>query len=296
MAPTKNNEIDLFSPYMETELYDMDIELFHMARDSYVAHHKGRGKYTIVNGYAGNVSYCLFPRNREEADIFQRITDRQITVITELMTFYLDECDTSDNQRCEDNVSVLCRSTCIGLLLELIVVLLTSNKKHECKTWMREHLSELKSLRDYSGASILHLALIIPIDDYSRVPIVRELVEECKMDVNVENNNRQTPLRLLSLKVLYHKFGQKHSIPLEDMRSIAELFINNGAHMDAVDVYGKEASYLLDHLFPEWSFNFSLKCLAARAILKHGVKYETNERVVPEALVKFIKSHKPGSL
>ena len=137
--------------------------------------------------------------------------------------------------------------------------------------------------------SILHLILRMKVGRFSREPIMRLLIEGCKMDVNVENICRETPLHWLSSDVSLLPRRQ----PTEEMMNIAELLIDNGAHMDSVDICGKEASSTLSQKFPKWSFNVNLKCLAARAILKHGVKYK---KVVADTEVDFIESHKPGRL
>ena len=59
--------------------------------------------------------------------------------------------------------------------------------------------------------------------------------------------------------------------------------------MDSLDNTGNEASHAFSRLFPKWSFNFNLKCLAARAIIKHGVQYEN---IAPKTQLAFIESHK----
>ena len=115
---------------------------------------------------------------------------------------------------------------------------------------------------------------------------MRQLVEHGKIDMNVETNNKSTPLHLLL------KYASRHDQPTEKMIKVAELLIDNGAHRDSVDITGKEASHAFSKKFPQWSFNFNLKCFAARAVLKYRVKYEG---VAPKKLIPFIPSHKPNS-
>ena len=165
------------------------------------------------------------------------------------------------------------------------MVLLQSSKKAECEAWVKEHLSEMKSFRTKEGSSILHRAIEIEVGCFTREPLMRLLVEHGKIDMNVETNKKSTPLHLLS------KHASWLDQPTEDMIKVAELLIDNGAHMDSVDITGKEASHAFSKYFPQWSFNFNLKCLAARAVLKHGVKYE---HIKNKTLLTFIESHKPG--
>ena len=167
-----------------------------------------------------------------------------------------------------------------------MVVLLESNKKHESEVWIKEHVYELISLRTKGGDTILHKVFYICLDCFPIESFVRMFVEECKMDVNVQNNWRATPLHCLSSMIMCEQI-----YPTEDVMRVAELLISNGSHMDAVDVDGLEASQYFSRRCPKWSFNFSLKCLAARAILKHGY-----EQYVPKNMIPFIESHKPGDL
>ena len=169
--------------------------------------------------------------------------------------------------------------------LQLIVILLASNKKSDCEVWIKENMSELLSLSTHTGDSMLHLIPTIEVGPFDFKPMLRMLVTEGKMDVNVVNKFRQTPLHLLSRRL---HFLLSFHLRTEKILGVAELLIDNGAHMDAVDNIGMEASYYLSQRFPKWAFNFSLKCLAARAILKHGVRYEK----MPDMLEAFIQSHK----
>ena len=179
------------------------------------------------------------------------------------------------------------------MLMRLIVVLLASNNnnpdnkdntKKKCEAWMRDNMENLIALRSKRGVSILHAAIDAYVFGYPRLPIVRLLVEVGKMDVNVRDISDQTPLHLLSDKVLHRRKSQ----PTEEETSMAEILINHGAHMDSKDVHGREASNVFSQKFPQWSFNFSLKCLAARAMVKYGVKYEK----LPGQLTAFIEEHK----
>ena len=244
------------------------------------------GRNLLLFWCKNDVLNALFTAYHDENSVYQNITDDQMSSLTEIMSFFLQQ-----HNRSEDEILHFRGSACIRLILQLIVVLLTSNKRHECEAWVREHSAELMSLRTQNANSILHLVLDIDVGIFHRAPIVSLLVDEFKMDVNVQNVDRETPLHWLSKRV---RFFSQNQMPSLDIRRVAGLLIDSGAHMDAVDVSGKEASHPFSRKFPQWSFNFKLSCLAAKAIIKHGVRYERLK--LPASVVTFIQSHKPGTL
>ena len=217
----------------------------------------------------------------------QNISDDQMRILKEMMSFLLVECNLREGEFCQ-----LYDVSCIILMIRLLHVLLLSEKREQCKVWVKEHVDGLQSLRTHQTANyFMHFAMDgFGEDKLPSEPLVRLLVEECKVDVNIENDAGQTPLHWLS-----HIFCNQQ----ESIMRIAELLINNGAHMDVVDHEGKEASGYLSARHPQWAFNFSLKCLAARAVLRHGVRYDEYEgRNMPSEMKKFItahKAHKNGS-
>ena len=280
LAPTigSNDVVDWES--MDTDdLRGLDVLMFQLKRDRLAGYRKVR----LVCLWTTHIQMELSSGHQP---ISRAITDEQISTLLELMTCYLLQCKSF-----KDNFSI--SDGLLTLLVNLNVFLLASSKKQESEVWIRDHLSELKSVRCTYGTSILHHCmkdfrmLNLPIE-----PFVRLLVKEGKMDVNVvSTKQRETPLHWLSRRLCYIDQGQvKVFKPTEDTMKIAETLINNGAHMDAVDDSGKEASWFFSQRFPRWSFNVSLKCLAARALLKHGVRYEM---CAPKAVIPFIESHKP---
>ena len=62
--------------------------------------------------------------------------------------------------------------------------------------------------------------------------------------------------------------------------------------MDMRDIDGNEASGFLSRKFPQWRLSSSLKCLAAKALLRSGYKYKKAR--LPARLVNFIETHKEG--
>ena len=282
-TPTTDNRIDLFSADIDTDLCGMDINMYSRKRDRLREFMRRWRRSSFLVDCNVTVTRLLFRDNQR--DDYQYITDEQITFLLEMMNFLLVQHTSRDLE----NPPLFC--LCITLLVKLSVVLLESNKKAECVVWIREHLSELTSLTTNESKSILHVLCGVFVGCFPKEAMVRLIVENGKMDVNVENIRRQTPLHVLSVDASWYMPDK----PNEDTMRVVELLINNGAHMDSMDVNGLEASWFFSQRFPQFSFNFNLKCLAARAIIKHSIRYE---KIVglPADLVKCIDSHKPGSL
>ena len=278
------NGIDMYSPDMETDLGGMDVDMFR-AKINSIPLYRGCSKAKLVGWCIGKNREVLF---REDLDVqaYQNISEELKTLMMETMSLLL-----SQQNSLSDPLLKAFKQNYIEFILQLIVLLLTSNQNSECKAWIRERSSELKSFRA-AGESILHLAMNIRISCFSRVPILSVLIDVVKMDVNVENDRRETPLHLLSHKVSNLLIWGKQ--PTQDMLDIADLLVDRGAHMDAKHRLGLEASYSLSQTYPKYAFNVNLQCLAAKVILKHGISYE--KETVPADVQKFIKSHKAGTL
>ena len=281
-APTADNVIDFNAVQMDT-MEDLDIDQFHAEKERLSRRFHGKIKNRCVR-YLFNDVHDFLSHNKH-----QNVSDDQMRRLKELMLFFLSQCNTPKGQgQGQDEISQPYNDQCIDLLLQLLETLLKSEKKAECEVWVKEHLQRLQSLRTTETAnSLLHLAIAFH-DGLPSELLVKLLVEECKLDVNVKNNSRQTPLHWLSDSFLHLFNGQ----PTPQIFNTAELVIHNGAHMDAVDRYGKIASEPFSARHPPWSFNFNLKCLAARAVLQYGVVYEG---VAPTDVKNFIDTHKAGS-
>ena len=286
LCPTINNEVvDLYSAHMDTDLYGMDINAVRSKRDDLTEFGMERTKADLIRTCIGDVEDSLFPQGQRE-NAYQNITGEQMTILLEMLTFLLVQF-----KSCEGVIRHSCQTLYIWSLIQLMAVLLASNKQPQCEVWIREHLSELTSLRIEGAAashSILHQALMTNTGGFPVAPFARLLIEVGKMDVNVENTRKETPFHKLCAKA--HFLLPLRSGPTEDEMRIVELLIDNGAHMDSMDDDGLEASWFFSQRFPQFSFNVNLKCLAARAILQHGIRYEKR---VPADLVTFIGLHKP---
>jgi hypothetical protein len=72
---------------------------------------------------------------------------------------------------------------------------------------------------------------------------------------------------------------------------IVEMLLSQGAHIDARDASSKRPSDLL-RAVPGCKVNplqfTTLRCLAAAAVVRHGVRYQGE---VPEVLEEFIQVH-----
>ena len=281
LTPTGNKWADLYSTAMNTDLHGMDIHMFNRKRAELAKMQTWKRDELVYWCSADSAEAIFFSNPQNEA--YQNITDEQYAVLQEMMTFFLLEYKDSG-----DELLQFCRDINIELLVQIIVVLLVSNMRAQCVAWIQQYLPELKAMRTDIDNSILHLALKTRVGQFSIEPIIRLFVERLKMDVNVKNIMRQTPLHVLSNNV--RDLLKKQKKPTDEMMQIAELLIDNGAHMDAMDTNGLEASSVFSKMVPKWSFNSSLKCLAAKAVLKHGIKFDR----LPPQLATFVLSHKPG--
>ena len=286
LATNKTETImDLFTSDMDTNVQEMKtFRDGRMSLSCLLTKPQDIQQDIVVIDYHHSVT-DLLDDIRQNGEI-HRITDSQMKQMMDKMVDMMNFLLFSQNQN-TIRVSEISRGSCLYMLWCLIKFLLESNKKLDCQIWIKEHSSDLQTLRDRGGYSFLHNAV-----QTHQSEIVRLFVEECRMDVNVENNYRQTPLHLLCRYLSCLLIAQQK--PTQDMERTAELLIENGAHIDAVDVYGTDASRVLSRTFSRWYFNVTLKCLAAKAILKHGIRYEKCVPSLPAEIITIIKTHKPG--
>ena len=97
---------------------------------------------------------------------------------------------------------------------------------------------------------------------------VVELLLECGANINAVDGKRNTALHLCSEALRNLKLEQHHDM----LKRIAVLFLNSSAHVDMVNIFGMRAAYGLTSSLEINMLNFvSLKCLAANAVVKHGI-------------------------
>ena len=91
LTPTTDNRIDIFSSDMDTDLYGMDILTFHRKREEFELRRiQTWPKESIVFWCSGKVGRSLFNEDNRD-DAYQNITEEQINVILEMMSFILLE-------------------------------------------------------------------------------------------------------------------------------------------------------------------------------------------------------------
>ena len=223
------------------------------------------------------------------------MNDEQFGAMINMFRFFLDQ-----NKLFQEKTSpdYDIGTVTFNVIYTVMNILFRSNMELESKHVLREHMQNLKGIRSKNGDSLLHKAAystMLIIDQVPCRPILRFLIEEGKMNVNVANSKGATPLHMITEQywktdtLLSGYNGEEVDRKLNELKSVANLLIYNGAHMDRLDVYGNEASSYLSHKFPQWSMNASLKCLAAKAILRHNLPYK---KVVPANLFPFIEVHR----
>ena len=272
---------------MNTDLAGMDEAMFLRKRQQIFANRKDKSpeKNRFVTFYRVNIWTSIVDLVEDtQQKPLENVTDEQWADMTYLLRFYLGQYSVFEEQNMVD-----CKDVCFDVLFMIIVVILRSNKKPETEAFVRENIQELKRIRTKYGESLLHFAADLYLSNLPCIPLVRLLVEEGKMDVNVVNSERMTPLHVTSDN--YHAsrdMEDSGNKPSQEILKVAELLIENGAHMDMVDVYGDEASKHLSKHFPQWAINSSLQCLAAKVILRHNLPHK---KVLPAKLIPFIHTH-----
>ena len=142
LAPTTHNLIDLFSLDMDTDLFGMDIHMFHAKREIV--------KQVLNQGCKKDavLLYCKSKVTRSLVAVREGVTNEHMAIIMETISFFLVHHEQCKHEKWG--------SVCIELLLLVLVSLLASNKEAECKTWIRENLLSITALRTQEGDSILH--------------------------------------------------------------------------------------------------------------------------------------------
>ncbi|XP_022104720.1 protein fem-1 homolog B-like [Acanthaster planci] len=186
-------------------------------------------------------------------------------------------------------------------ILTTLYILMVMINKHVNKTKTQEHQSKklvyrLISLnpRTANGSTPLHMAVnqLTPVDDFHTnnvcyFPSYRlvELLLECGADPNATDHFGETPLHVV---VQYNK-------PISDfttLHSIIVLLASRGCHLDQTNDEGKTASDVsttgVAEIILIALIKPSLKCIAARTVKRHGIKYKG---LVPKTLEGFIEMH-----
>ena len=140
-------------------------------------------------------------------------------------------------------------------------------------------------LETQQGQTLLHLSVLqstshvkcifLKRDEryFSPLPniAVVELLLECGANVNAIDGKSNTALHLCSDALRNLELEQHHDM----LKRIAVLLLNSSAHVDMVNIFGmRAADGQTSSLLEMNMINFvSLKCLAANAVVKHGISY-----------------------
>ena len=283
LVPTIGNVLKFHSPETDTYLFGMDSDMY---LNRIASLPKPMVKAVCVERTLSKVwcEYSYFDRSEGFPEINTNITEVQMADTMQMMSFVLFHHSSSGS---DDNAA-----HCFRLLLLLAMALFASCRRKDIEVWLKEHMSELIAFRSDKGDSALHLLTKLCNYRFPKVPIVRLIVESevGNMNINAQNFRKKTALHFLS-----EAFRNQANLSVKEQKDLTdsvELIVNNGAHMDMVDVEGREASRGLPKISPRYAFNFSLKCLAAKVIARQGIH---NQEIVPKTIVPFIQAHDSGS-
>ncbi|XP_033155051.1 protein fem-1 homolog B isoform X1 [Drosophila mauritiana] len=191
-----------------------------------------------------------------------------------------------------------------ALYLIKIVTHLARRKKDQ--NIDEEHIQQLflvvrkfiqNDTRLQDGQTLLHIAVngVMPVDEFytnemCRFPCYATalVLVHCGASVVAVDSARNTPLHILVTKVNTTQDRQT------EMARILQLFVEAGAHLDAVNAAGQTAAtacklpILANRLHAHQNAHTSLKCLAARSIATNMLNFKG---LIPTQLEAFIQMH-----
>ncbi|XP_073509569.1 protein fem-1 homolog B [Phyllobates terribilis] len=180
--------------------------------------------------------------------------------------------------------------------LYLVCISTKTQRSEEEQSRINKQIYRLVHLdpRTREGCSLLHLSVDsgTPVDDFHTNDVcsfpsapVTKLLLDCGANVNATDNVGNTPLHLI---VQYNR-------PISDfltLHSIIISLVEAGAHTDMTN---KEKKTPLDRsttgvseILLKLQMKLSLKCLAARAVRLHNIKYQNQ---IPRTLEEFVEFH-----
>ncbi|KAH8261387.1 hypothetical protein KR044_008115 [Drosophila immigrans] len=194
---------------------------------------------------------------------------------------------------------------CITALYIIKIVTQLARRKKD-KDINEQHIQQLFLLvrkfiqhdtRLQDGQTLLHLAVngVTPVDEFYTNEICKFpcyatalVLVHCGASVVAVDAARNTPLHILVTKINSTQDRQG------EMKRILQLFVEAGAHLDAVNAAGQTAASackqvnLANLLHGHQNAHTSLKCLAARAIATNRLKFRG---MIPTQLEAFIQMH-----
>lgn len=190
-----------------------------------------------------------------------------------------------------------------ALYLIKIITILLANKsctvqKQQIRTLHTSimNIVRIATLRD--GQTLLHRAVngVTPVDDFytneiCRFPCFKTalLLVNSGALVTAEDCDRNTPLH-----VLISSIRRENTLVINQAYKIIQLFIEAGAHLDAVNSQGLTPAQLAalttvsNMMMVYQNKSFTLKCFAARSVAFYKLKYKN---LVPKTLENFIQMH-----
>ena len=180
------------------------------------------------------------------------------------------------------------------LILHLINLITELDKNEDQQLRFTEVVRRLVHCqpRSQRGQTLLHLSVTestSEIDDefFSPFPSIAvvELLLECGANVNAVDDKHNTALHLCSKALRESEINQNSS------KSISLLLLKYEAHVDMINTAGDMAAaqVLASNLVEMNILNYvSLKCLAARVIMKYEIPYVGH---IPASLESFVQMH-----
>ncbi|CAF1443666.1 unnamed protein product [Didymodactylos carnosus] len=181
--------------------------------------------------------------------------------------------------------------------LYLIVILTKILKENDKQVY--HFISRLNRLRlsTTNGLTLLHLCVSndITVDEFIKkkmdkfIPCASatRLLIQCGADVNMFDHERNTPLHIIAG---YKKVNTDED--LQTLQTVMNLLINNGAHSDTVNIYGKTplmcAITTQAEILLKTHRKISLKCICSTAVKALKINYYDS---LPRTLYEFIEIH-----
>ncbi|KOC59247.1 Protein fem-1 like protein C [Habropoda laboriosa] len=173
---------------------------------------------------------------------------------------------------------------CVTYLIYLLVQTGTSDEEKALTRKLVRNLVKQDPRSAYTEDTLLHFCVwktnTVSSTIFPHLEVVRLLLE-CGANVNARNEWRSTPLHIAS-------------DPYNFQNSIVKLLLDYGAHLDIPN----KARITPLQLISSNSMNtvnlmkyITLRCYAAQAILKYGIRCRTDTDV-PETLYQFVESHR----
>ena len=198
----------------------------------------------------------------------------------------------------------------LAVLRVMVIVLDKYSHSHGNVEPIKEYVSHL--LKCWHWAAVKSKTVPLPLNMVlyaqnlrSTLNLVRLLLDCTPQEIDLLN----TPSALSGHRPLHHLM--KSDMPLVDKKRIAQLMVDKGAHIDAVDRNGKDATHaffplslkspvhvdinhihdlvcLITHEHPP-----PLCCLAAKSVISNDVDY--HQMLLPPRLKQIISYHDPDA-